>query len=340
MLTWREIQEAECTDDGRPFGRMCSGIWVRRQGRALILDIPDDGFKVLSSGFTNGGLMDSPEHVVNISGMGGKAENSCMVGGIDEYDECTLSYVARLGLNPGKTVCMGTAANMDNAVVTTMTSVDGIDVSTAITGGIRHNGGRSGDPASFDEAKARYREKPGTIIILMSIDAELSEAAMLEAMLIATGAKSCVIQELQARSLYSKEVATGSGTDQVAVICRKHGQTPICRLDRGSGLAACIARCVKECLREALDRQSGMNTALQSDPAELMKRFGITEDSMHGEIHYSATMGEIESAKETAHRDRYLAAMTLAVMEIEDGIRKGLIDADEGLEAASRICES
>ncbi len=92
MLTWREVIEVEDVNNIREFGHMCSNINILRQGRALIMMLPNDGFRALSSGFTNGGFMDSPQAIVNISGMGGKIEYSTMAGGLDEHDESTLAY--------------------------------------------------------------------------------------------------------------------------------------------------------------------------------------------------------------------------------------------------------
>ena len=57
MISWREYIEAEDTSSRREYGRMCSGITLLRQGRALLAMLPNENFRVLSSGFTNGGVM-------------------------------------------------------------------------------------------------------------------------------------------------------------------------------------------------------------------------------------------------------------------------------------------
>ncbi|MBE6527563.1 MAG: hypothetical protein E7Z64_00095 [Thermoplasmata archaeon] len=337
MLTWREVQAVEDTSDRQQVGTMHPGIPVYRQSRALIALFPDDGFKVLSSGFTNGGFVDSPESVANIGTMGGMPEFSCMFGGLDENDECALDYAARLGLDPRRTVCMCTAANMVNAVITNRQTPDGIGVSTAITAGILHNGGRSGDPATYDESADETENTNGTIVILLSVDAQLSDMAMVQALMIATEAKTSVVQELQARSLYSPNIATGSGTDQVAVIIRK-GSKQVRTIDRNSDLAMTISGCVRDGLRKAFDLQSGMDTELQSDVMTILSRYGLTQDVIRNEIRFPATMKELLTALDIIRRDRYTAAMAAAVLEIQDEVRKGVVDDKAGLDVARRIC--
>lgn len=340
MLTWKDVLEVEETQDRRKFGIMCPDIAIYRQGRALILDIPGEEFRVLSSGFTNGGYMESPQAVMNISGIGGKAEYSCMLGGLEEFDRSVEAYVKKLGYEPDRCVCMTTAANMDNAILTEVVSSDGIRVSTVITGGIRHNGGRAGDPTTYDEAAHVGNEKSGTIIILMSIDADLSESSMLASLTMATEAKSCVVQELQARSLYTPDIATGSGTDQVAVISHKGSDVMVETLLRDSPLAVAISECVSKGLRLALAKQSGMDVELQSDVMTVLSRYNLVQDSIREEMRFSASMDELMAALEDVRRDKYLASMAMGVLHIQDDIRNGRVSEDEGLCAAKTICRS
>ncbi|MBE6519042.1 MAG: hypothetical protein E7Z70_05855 [Thermoplasmata archaeon] len=337
MLTWEDIIEAEVTTDRREFGRMCSGITVFRQGRAMILLMPNAGFRTLSSGFTNGGFMDSPQAVVNVSAMGGKVEYTCMKGGLGTYDRMNMAYAQKLGLDPQRTIFQGTAANMENAAIVNEVSANGVKVSLAVTGGIRRNGGRAGDPADYDESESMYEEKPGTIITLMALDANLSDGAMFQAMLIATEAKSCVIQELQARSLYSEGIATGSGTDQVTIISNTISSERIESIPRDSELARTISQCMKQALRKTFDLQTGMNPRSQWDPLVLMSRYSM--DGIRDEIRFPATMDELLSALEAIRKDPYNTAVVSAVLNIADDVRNGLMSELDGIELARSVCE-
>jgi adenosylcobinamide amidohydrolase len=339
MLTWEDIIDAEDTTGRREFGRLCSGITLLRQGRALIAMLPHDGFRTLSSGFTNGGYMDSPLAVVNITGMGGKPEYTCMMDGLDTYDQVNYRYAEKLGLDAGRTVFQGTAANMDNAAVSEMVSSDGIRVAYAVTAGIRHNGGRAGDPAAYDESEAAYQEESGTIISILAIDADLSDGDMFKAMLMATEAKSCVIQELQAKSLYSMGIATGSGTDQVTVIVNRQSPTKVEGLTRDSGLARTISQCMADALRKAFDTQTGMNPRSQWDPFLLMSRRGLVPENIREEIRFPASYTELMAALGQLAGDNYNTAIVTALLNIADDIDRGLIEEEVGVDLARAICE-
>lgn len=339
MLTWEDIIEAEDTSRRREYGRLCSGITLLRQGRAMIVMLPNDGFRVLSSGFTNGGFMESPLAVVNITGMGGKPEYTCMEEGLDTYDRVNYRYAEKLGLDADRTVFQGTAASMDNAAVSEMTSADGIKVAYVVTAGIRHNGGRAGDPTTYDESESSYDERPGTIITILAIDADLSDGDMFKVMLMATEAKSCVIQELQAKSLYSKGIATGSGTDQVAVIVNKKSPNKITGLTKDSELAKTLAQCMKDALRKAFDRQTGMNPQSQWDPLLLMSRRGLVPLEIREETRFPATYAELMAALGQLSGDRYNTAVITALLNIADDIDNGLVDEKTGVDLAREICE-
>ena len=339
MLTWEDIIEAEDTSRRREYGRLCSGITLLRQGRAMIVMLPNDGFRVLSSGFTNGGFMESPLAVVNITGMGGKPEYTCMEEGLDTYDRVNYRYAEKLGLDADRTVFQGTAASMDNAAVSEMTSADGIKVAYVVTAGIRHNGGRAGDPTTYDESESSYDERPGTIITILAIDADLSDGDMFKVMLMATEAKSCVIQELQAKSLYSKGIATGSGTDQVAVIVNKKSPNKITGLTKDSELAKTLAQCMKDALRKAFDMQTGMNPQSQWDPLLLMSRRGLVPLEIREEMRFPATYAELMAALGQLSGDRYNTAVITALLNIADDIDNGLVDEKTGVDLAREICE-
>ena len=339
MLTWENIIESEVLTGRHEYGRLCSGITLLRQGRAMIAMLPHDGFRVLSSGFTNGGYVDSPLAVVNITSMGGKVEWSCMEGGLDTYDRVNYRYAEKLGLDPKRTVFHGTAAHMDNAAISEAVSADGIKVSFLVTAGIRHNGGRAGDPASYDESASSYEEKPGTIITFMAIDADLSDGDMFRAMLIATEAKSCVIQELQAKSLYSTKIATGSGTDQVAVISNKDSPNKISGMTRDSELAKTISQCMADALRKAFDKQTGMNPESQWDPILLMSRRKVDPMMIREEIRFPASYRELMDALNHLVADNFNNALLTALLNVADDIDAGLIEEKDGVDLAREFCE-
>ena len=61
-------------------------------------------------------------------------------------------------------------------------------------------------------------EKIGTVNIVAMTDAVLSPAAMAEAIIVTTEAKAAVFQDLNVLSYTNGALATGTGTDAVAIV--------------------------------------------------------------------------------------------------------------------------
>ncbi len=334
---WSDILPAEPVDERRKVAGMCCGIEVYRQCRSLIL-IPGRDVRVLAAGHHECSYVQSPQAITNNTSMGNRMEMSMMHKGLGVNDAYMDAYTARIGLDPKRTVMFGTAANMENAVVTSTVSKSGIRVSAAVTGGIRGNGGRAGDPASFDEAQ-RYLQMHGTIVIIVAIEAHLTDGCMAQAVCTATQAKSSVIQELMAKSLYSEGVATGSGTDQVCIISDTGSDDIVrdCGVCSDVGLA--IADCVRGSLSRALNLQTGMDSQAQCDPFVMLSRFGYGSSDIFDEIRFPCTMDSLIEAEHDLRKNVRVAAAFSAALHISDGIRLGDIPSDSGLTAARRIVE-
>ena len=96
-----------------------------------------------------------------------------------------------------------TAASMNNAALHTV-SYDDFSVTAIVTAGVRSNGGRIGDPASWHEkAENDFHTTPGTINILLYVEAFLSAEALAQALMSCTEAKTAALQELLIPSRYS-----------------------------------------------------------------------------------------------------------------------------------------
>jgi adenosylcobinamide amidohydrolase len=79
------------------------------------------------------------------------------------------------------------------------------------------NAVRAGDPATYDEAD----QKPapvGTINMILLTNARLSDAAMVEAIQVATEAKTATLIDSGIRSWTSSKLASGTGTDCTAIV--------------------------------------------------------------------------------------------------------------------------
>ncbi|MDR1701176.1 MAG: adenosylcobinamide amidohydrolase [Sporomusaceae bacterium] len=232
--------------------------------------------KVLSTSVYNGGYREDITTVFNHDGTRGAGMASVMLA--PTYDEHMRIIAKSIGLDPDTVTGMGTAANMNNVAVKSMTYQD-LTVTAIVTGGIEVNGGRVGDPADYYKPLPK-EEKLGTINIFLIIDADLPPGVLARALVTCTEAKSAAIQELIAGSNYSNGLATGSGTDQTIVIANAESPLYFEGAGKHSKLGELIGKTVIQAVKEALHKQNGLNPTSQHDVLARLKRFGIKSENI------------------------------------------------------------
>jgi adenosylcobinamide amidohydrolase len=161
---------------------------------------------VLSSAVLNGGLVVA-DHLVNLK-----------VGDEDDRHDDPEAALARYCADAGWTgTCVGlmTAAPMSSLRVR-RESVGGVEVVVLLTCGLS-NPRRAGDAADVREIGEPART-PGTINTFVLTTARLTPPAMAETLAVATEGKSAALQDAAVLSPVSGGVATGTGTDSIAVV--------------------------------------------------------------------------------------------------------------------------
>jgi adenosylcobinamide kinase/adenosylcobinamide-phosphate guanylyltransferase len=103
-----------------------------------------------------------------------------------------------------------------------------------------------GDPAT-------YEEKPGTINLIVVLNQPLTESALVEATAMITEAKTRALFDVRVKSTVSDSLATGTGTDCVAVACPTG--IPTARYcGKHTLLGELMGRAVSEAMEEGLRR--------------------------------------------------------------------------------------
>lgn len=161
---------------------------------------------VLSSAVLNGGVVYA-DHLVNV-----KVPNH---GAFTEPPDVTLSRYCEDAGWSGTTVGMMTAASMESFRMMQV-SEQGVEIVVMVTTGLS-NARRVGDFAEH-RIMAAPAEQVGTINIVVMTSAVLTEAASVEAVLMATEAKTAALQDAGIRSPVSHGIVTGTGTDAVAIV--------------------------------------------------------------------------------------------------------------------------
>jgi adenosylcobinamide amidohydrolase len=202
-------------------------------------------------------------------------------------DEYRRLISERHGLPAIRCATLGTAANMNNVAIV-HASFRELEVVAICTGGVETNAGRAGDPASYYQVDGRFemldREapevSPGTINTMVLINRELEPGVMVSAVITATEAKTAALQELGVPSRYSDGLATGTGTDQIAVAARLGTGTPLFDAGKHSKLGELIGRTVHDAVRQALAAQNGLTPLRRCSALAHIERLGADKDAM------------------------------------------------------------
>jgi adenosylcobinamide amidohydrolase len=195
--------------------------------------------KIISSAVYNGGIT-SAYHILNLK-VPLKTESN-------DSPQKTIREFSNKKKWGEKTVGMMTAASMDTLVILKK-MINVTELVVIVTSGLS-NARRVGD-------KADYKPTNGTINIIMYISGVLTEAAMVEAVMIITEAKTVVLEELQIVSPVSGKTATGTGTDSIVVVSGQGPETyEFCgkHILLGEIIGRTVINAVKKSIKIALSR--------------------------------------------------------------------------------------
>jgi adenosylcobinamide hydrolase len=200
---------------------------------------------VISSAVFNGGACVASNILIMKVGENFEGKKQVAVN-----PEITLAdYCKQLQLS-GTTVGMMTSTSMDSFRLASRSS-QGVEVTAMVTAGIS-NARCAGDRAD-DRFFQKYGNPTGTINIIILTTATMSRAAMVESVMLAAEAKTVAMRELGVKSPLSGTIATGTGTDAIAVAngagpvtvryCGKH-------VIFGEMLASAVIEAITESLRD------------------------------------------------------------------------------------------
>lgn len=174
-------------------------------------------YEVLSSAVLNGGFFRG-QCIVNMR-VDAQQKVTCTA------QQSLQRYAASQGWQQDF-VGMMTAASMNSCRVSKVHH-EGVDMAVVLTLGLS-NAGRVGDRADCRALVTPAEDlgpDHGTINILFVTSASMPPSAMVEAVQMITEAKAAALQEYSVKSKVSGLLATGTGTDSVAVACDQEGRS-------------------------------------------------------------------------------------------------------------------
>lgn len=278
--------------------------------------------RILSSAILNGGLQKA-NAIINVQVPEGCGSNKSDVHWSPE--DFLNGEARRLKLPEKKVIGLMTAAKMKNIAVnsemcgkTALTVFATAGATVAVT---------AGEPAA--SKNAAKIERIGTINIILIVDGNLTESCMVEAIKTLTEAKTVALRELDIRSQFSGDIATGTLTDSVVVGCTKKGE-PIQYAGTFTLLGELIARCVRKAVREAMYKQEKL--APNRTLAERLAERGITSElimSLSSEQNLtSKSFEKLERQVDLILSDQKILPLLLATLRLDDDLEKGLIPKD------------
>ncbi|WP_147818693.1 adenosylcobinamide amidohydrolase [Salidesulfovibrio onnuriiensis] len=162
--------------------------------------------RILSSAVLGGGFTRA-SHILNLR----VEENFLGEKDFENPEHALARYAQNQGWS-GAVVGLMTAASMDSFRACTHEE-QGISVTALTTSGLS-NARCAGDPADCHG----LLPPPGTINTVLLTNVALTDAAMVEALLVATEAKSAVLRDMGIQSRASSAIATGTGTDALVLV--------------------------------------------------------------------------------------------------------------------------
>ncbi len=265
-------------------------VEIHRNQKAVIVNLMQP-FRVGSTCQVNGGVRDDITVIFNSQTCEPTKHKADLLK-IATHDPMAYHRITcdRLGLPADTSVSLGTAANMNNVVVAHEKFRD-LEVVSIATGGVETNAGRAGDSAAYYESNGSFQRitdieavEHGTINLILLINKPITKGATYRAVMTATEAKSALLQELNVYSRYSQQLATGTGTDQMAIASRLNGEESLTSTGKHSKLGELIGKASYKAIKETLEFQNQLTPTRQCSVMSHLARFGVTEQDVLNRI--------------------------------------------------------
>ncbi|MEJ2280342.1 MAG: adenosylcobinamide amidohydrolase [Candidatus Bathyarchaeota archaeon] len=281
--------------------------------------------KILSSAVLNGGLCES-NCIVNVQ-VSEDAGSDLDDHVHKEAEDFLEDEVTKIGFTKDEVVAIMTAAKMKNVEVVNLQFED-LSLTTFVTAGA-YFAATAGDEIASKQTAFPTKDW-GTINTIIIIDANLQESCMVNAAVTATESKAAALRELDVRSRFSGEVATGTVTDSVVIACTKQG-SEIEYAGTGTIIGELIGKSVKKALKKAIYKQEKL--ASNRPLTKRLEERGVTVEGMT--FLFSQIRPLIRENPEKRKQftkelekvltDQNIAALVIAGLRLDDDARNNLI---------------
>jgi adenosylcobinamide amidohydrolase len=208
-----------------------------------------------------------------------------------------------------------------------------LGVTAVVTAGVQGNAACAGDAAGWRETEHGWDKIPppgGTINTMLFLSHPLTRGALARAAVTMTEAKSAALTRLAVRSRYSKDAATGTGTDQYAIAAPLGGGKPLTSTSPHVKLGEMIGVAVRDATSEALRWQNGLEPSYTRSLFHALGAYGLDESTFFEDIAALLSPADLDLLQKNAKSVFYeplTAAAAYAIASILDRVRYGTLPA-------------
>ena len=312
------------------------------------------------SSWLNGGYREDLSAVFNHQ-LSQENINKYGDGGIlDFLNDLSADFYDNLNLRSDKLSGLITSADMEHYSIACESYRD-IEVMAISTAGVRVNAVSAGDEASYYEINGQYdfdinqdnpndnhnSNKPGTINTLIFINCKLDESSLLLAEMIAVEAKAVALRDLMTSSNYSDEIATGTGTDGIAIFSNLDSENAIENVSKHAKIGELIAKAVINSVKESLAKLQWLTPSYQLNAFTRLDRFKYNMDDFYENYLPNFVRMETEEDKKefiislwNVSKNPELVANVSLIIHLLDQYRVGLLSRKTVLKVSNSILDN
>ncbi|MEM0216742.1 MAG: adenosylcobinamide amidohydrolase [Candidatus Bathyarchaeia archaeon] len=230
-----------------------------------------------------------------------------------------LEVLKELEANPNEAVGMVTAADVREYSMKTLER-NGLKVTAIATAGC------SFAEKAGDDIESRILPNTGTINTIIVIQGNPTESCMMQSFIAATEAKTSALMELDVRSRYSGDLATGTITDSTIIAATSTGP-PIHYGGPASRLGKLVSQCTKVAVKGAIMKNGNLNPS-RSILQRLSERRIPIDDMLQWLLRSKSAYINLEEFKfhlsSVIEKKPILALFLMMAVKMDEDIKFGL----------------
>ena len=278
----------------------------------------------VSSAFHNGGGLKKTKVIVNVE-VTKDYSDSCLH---DDPEAFLMDSTKKFGLKESF-VGMVTAAAIENF---SLVSKRNGDLAVSVIATAADNEGNTCNFAESAGEAIEVKHIEGTINIIVIIDGNPTESCLVSTLITATEAKMAALKELDIRSRFSGDQATGTITD--AIVAAETGRgAPIVYAGPASELGQLVGYCTRKAVKEAVMKANECMPCRSI--LNRLKERHLPIEKLAFELSKVKSLGADEKTiasnlVEILRSDPLSASVVMAAVKMDEDVEKGLIPPEFG----------